>query len=93
MADHPNLVAALAAVASGKTQAEVARCYARIVWRLYLRPVEVVPVAALNRAIMDRWSKAGLLRIKHKAWKIADAAAKAGRHPDEAPLPLGGQAP
>lgn len=30
-------------------------------------------VVALNQAIMDRWSKNALMRIKTQAWKIVEA--------------------
>ena len=39
----------------------------------------------LNLAIIDRWSKSGLLHIKDKAWKILRSATK------REPTPVGGE--
>lgn len=38
---------------------------------------ESIPVADYNRAIIERWSAAGLERVKTMAWKIHDALANA----------------
>lgn len=56
-------------IAQKCTQAEIAQTYAMALvsnWK--------TDWARVNKAIMDRWSKAGLIRIKTLAWKIVESS-------------------
>jgi hypothetical protein len=48
---------------------EIAASYA-----LALAQADPVEWAVVNRAIMERWSKAGLIYIKERAWKLYEKA-------------------
>lgn len=43
-------------------------------YALALAQADPVEWAAVNRAIMERWSKAGLIYIKELAWKLYESA-------------------
>lgn len=53
-------------IAQGSSQKSVASTYA-----LALMDGEATNFARANKAIIDRWSLAGLERVKTMAWKIA----------------------
>lgn len=50
------------------TRDDIVPLYAQgIYWK------EFVDWVKINKAIMDKWSKSGLIYIKHKAWKELDS--------------------
>lgn len=57
-------------VAACKTRNDAAALYARAMrsWNNY----DSAAWVALNEAIMDKWSRAGLIYVKEKAWKLAE---------------------
>ncbi len=60
---------------------ELTRDIIALTYAFALRSSEDVDFGKVNRAIMDRWSVAGLEYIKRKAWKLVDE--KRAAHTEE----------
>lgn len=55
-----------------RTRNDAAAIYAKAL-RLWAGSYYVGAWEGLNKAILDRWSRSGLIFIKEKAWKLAAA--------------------
>ena len=55
---------------------EIKRDHLALTYALAIRSEENVDYAKVNKAIMHRWSRAGLNYIKHRAWGILEGKIK-----------------